>query len=58
VDPAPISTGKAVEQAQYYDVDEVAHWSPIPTRKPASRAFVDDADHPGIIATPRSPPTN
>lgn len=29
-DPAPISTGKPSEQAQYYDVDEVAHWSPIP----------------------------
>jgi phage portal protein BeeE len=29
-DPEPTGTGKPSEKAQYYDVDEVAHWSPIP----------------------------
>ena len=29
-DPSPTGAGKPSEQAQYYDVDEIAHWSPIP----------------------------
>jgi phage portal protein BeeE len=29
-DPVPIGTGHPSKDAQYYDVSEVAHWSPIP----------------------------
>jgi len=29
-DPVPLGTGKPSPKAQYYDVSEVAHWSPMP----------------------------
>lgn len=29
-DPNPLGTGRPSDKAQYYDADEIAHWSPIP----------------------------
>jgi phage portal protein BeeE len=38
-DPNPIGTGKPSPDAQYYDVSEVAHWSPIPDPEASFRGM-------------------